>query len=46
MSRYYLEALDGLKRLPANNEGLVSFEYVIVTACVVAAVVAAFNSWC
>jgi pilus assembly protein Flp/PilA len=32
------------KRLRADEGGVVSFEYVIVTACVVAGVAAAFNS--
>jgi hypothetical protein len=33
-----------LKRLRADTRGVVSFEYVIVTACVVSAVGVAFNS--
>ncbi|WP_456780960.1 hypothetical protein [Bradyrhizobium sp. USDA 3315] len=32
------------KRLRDNQDGVVSFEYVIVAACIVAAVAAAFGS--
>ena len=45
MLRPYVKATDPLlKRLGADKGGLVSFEYVIVTACVVAGVGAAFNA--
>jgi len=43
MLRYYIQTTDALKRLRNDNEGVVSFEYVIVAACVVAAVIAAFG---
>ncbi|MCP1730134.1 hypothetical protein [Bradyrhizobium elkanii] len=33
-----------LKRLRDNEDGVVSFEYVIVAACIVAAVAAAFGT--
>ena len=33
-----------LKRLSTDKDGVVSFEYVIVAACIVAAVVAAFGT--
>ncbi len=33
-----------LKRLCTNKDGVVSFEYVIVAACIVAAVAAAFGT--
>jgi pilus assembly protein Flp/PilA len=38
------EATEALKRLGADKDGVVSFEYVIVAACIVAAVVAAFGT--
>ena len=46
MLKNYVETL---KALSKNEDGVVSFEYVIVAACVVAVVVAAFGtgaSWC
>ena len=44
MLLYYIKTTEALKRLRANEDGVVSFEYVIVAACVVAAVVAAFGT--
>lgn len=44
MLRNYVETTDALKRLHTEQNGVVSFEYVIVTACVVAIVGAAFNT--
>jgi pilus assembly protein Flp/PilA len=38
------EATEALKRLSTDKNGVVSFEYVIVAACIVAAVVAAFGT--
>jgi Flp pilus assembly pilin Flp len=38
------EATDALKRLSTDKSGVVSFEYVIVAACIVAAVIAAFGT--
>jgi hypothetical protein len=35
--------MEALKRLPTDVRGVVSFEYVIVAACVVAAVIFAFG---
>ncbi|WFU38809.1 hypothetical protein QA640_30995 [Bradyrhizobium sp. CB82] len=40
MLKYYFEQL---KRVRADQDGVVSFEYVIVAACVVAAVLFAFG---
>jgi pilus assembly protein Flp/PilA len=40
----YREATEALKRLGTDKDGVVSFEYVIVAACIVAAVVAAFGT--
>ena len=41
MLKYYVESV---KRLSTDKDGVVSFEYVIVAACVVAVVVAAFGT--
>ncbi len=41
MLKHYVEAV---KRLRTDKDGVVSFEYVIVAACVVAVVVAAFGT--
>ena len=38
------EATGALKRLSTDKDGVVSFEYVIVAACIVAAVIAAFGT--
>jgi Flp pilus assembly pilin Flp len=42
MPKYYFEAREAVKRLRKDRDGVVSFEYVIVVACIVAAVAAAF----
>jgi pilus assembly protein Flp/PilA len=44
MLKYYIKASDLLESLRTDNAGVVSFEYVIVAACVVAAVAAAFGT--
>ena len=44
MLKLYVKGHDLLDRLSADKDGVVSFEYVIVAACVVAAVVAAFGN--
>ena len=43
MLKYYLTT-EALKRLSTDKGGVVSFEYVIVAACIVAAVAAAFGT--
>ena len=43
MLKYYVKTTEALKRLRADMNGVVSFEYVIVAACVVAAVLFAFG---
>ena len=43
MLKYYIMTTEALKRLRADKGGVVSFEYVIVAACIVAAVGAAFG---
>jgi pilus assembly protein Flp/PilA len=44
MLKYYIKTTEALKQLRADTKGVVSFEYVIVAACVVAAVAAAFGT--
>jgi pilus assembly protein Flp/PilA len=44
MSKYYIKSTEALKGLRADTAGVVSFEYVIVAACVVGAVVLAFGT--
>jgi pilus assembly protein Flp/PilA len=41
---YFQETTEALKRLGTDEDGVVSFEYVIVAACIVAAVAAAFGT--
>ena len=43
MLKFYVQAREATRRLHSDVRGVVSFEYVIVAACVVAAVVAAFG---
>ena len=44
MLQYYIETLEALKHLRTDRDGVVSFEYVIVAACIIGAVVAAFGT--
>jgi Flp pilus assembly pilin Flp len=44
MLKYYIKATETVKRLRADEDGVVSFEYVIVAACIIAAVAAAFGT--
>ena len=44
MLRYCVKSTSPLKRLRADKDGMVSFEYVIVAACVIAAAGAAFGA--
>jgi pilus assembly protein Flp/PilA len=44
MTKIYIQATEALKSLRADQRGVVSFEYVIVAACIVAAVAAAFGT--
>ena len=43
MLKFYINTRDVLERLRTDKDGVVSFEYVIVAACIVAAVAAAFG---
>jgi Flp pilus assembly pilin Flp len=44
MLKTYISVRDAALRLRDNQDGVVSFEYVMVAACIVAAVVAAFGT--
>ena len=44
MLRYYVKATEALKRLRTDKDGVVSFEYVIVAVCIIAAVLAAYGT--
>jgi hypothetical protein len=43
MLKYYIKTTEALKSLRADIRGSISFEWVIVAACVVAAVIYAFG---
>ena len=43
MLQYYIETLEALKHLRTDRDGVVSFEYVIVAACIIAVVSVAFG---
>jgi hypothetical protein len=43
MLKYYIKTTEALKYLRKDVRGVVSFEYVIVAACIVAAVAVAFG---
>ena len=44
MLKNYIKTREALLRLRTDKDGVVSFEYVIVAACVVGAVAAAFGT--
>jgi pilus assembly protein Flp/PilA len=44
MLKYYIKTTEALHRLRTDKDGVVSFEYVIVAACIVGAVAAAFGT--
>ena len=44
MSKLFIKTAEALRSLRTDKKGVVSFEYVIVAACVVAAVAAAFGT--
>ena len=43
MLKYYIETREALKRLRADQDGVVSFEYIIVAVCIIGAVSAVFG---
>jgi Flp pilus assembly pilin Flp len=44
MLKYYIKTTEALKGLRKDQDGVVSFEYVIVAACIVGAVLIAFGT--
>ncbi len=44
MSKLYVKATEALHSLRTDKEGVVSFEYIIVAACIVAVVIAVFKT--
>lgn len=44
MLKFYIETREALKQLRTDQDGVVSFEYIIVAACIIGAVVAAFGT--
>ena len=44
MLKYYIKTTEALKRLRTDNDGVVSFEYVIVAACICVVVLAVFST--
>jgi hypothetical protein len=44
MLKYYIKTMEALKSLRKDTAGVVSFEYVIVAACIVGAVIIAFGT--
>jgi pilus assembly protein Flp/PilA len=43
MLKYYIKTTEALKQLRSDTRGVVSFEYIIVAACIIAAVGAVFG---
>jgi pilus assembly protein Flp/PilA len=43
MLNYFVKAKEALKRLRADHDGVVSFEYIIVATCIVIVVIAVYN---
>ncbi|WP_371424838.1 hypothetical protein [Tardiphaga sp.] len=44
MLKYYIQTTEALKNLRTDEGGVVSFEYIIVAACIIGAVAAAFGT--
>jgi hypothetical protein len=44
MLSYYIKTTEALKNLRTDQDGVVSFEYIIVAACIIGAVAAAFGT--
>ena len=43
MLKYYIKTTEAFKRLRADQDGVVSFEYIIVAVCIIGAVAAVFS---
>jgi pilus assembly protein Flp/PilA len=44
MLKLYVKSTEALHSLRTNKKGVVSFEYIIVAACIVAVVIAVFKT--
>ena len=44
MLKYYVKTTEALKGFGRDQDGVVSFEYIIVAACIIGAVAAAFGT--
>ena len=44
MLSFYIKASEAMRRLRTDNRGVVSFEYVIVAACIIAVVSLGFGT--
>ena len=44
MLKFYVKTTEALKNLGRDQDGVVSFEYIIVAACIIGAVAAAFGT--
>ncbi|MGY3343734.1 pilus assembly protein Flp/PilA [Bradyrhizobium sp. USDA 4472] len=44
MLNHYIKTTEALKNLRTDQDGVVSFEYIIVAACIIGAVSAAFGT--
>ena len=44
MLKYYIKAREAVQRLRTDKDGVVSFEYVIVAACIIAVVSLEFGT--
>ena len=44
MLKYYIKTTEALKRLRPDQDGIISFEYVVVAFCVVATVLVVFGT--
>jgi len=43
MLKHFIKTTEALKRLRADQDGVVSFEYIIVAVCIIGAVSAVFG---
>lgn len=43
MLKYYVKTTEAFKRLRSDQDGVVSFEYIIVAVCIIGAVSAVFG---
>ena len=43
MLKFYVRSREAMRRLVTDNEGVISFEYVVLAACIVGVVLAVFG---